>query len=465
LPSVRSIDKMMLCRFFLTGLFATHFVIVFSQTTKNEVEKWKALAAANEERAVRAEKLADQFKRLSEEADRNARRTTYLYSANELALRSLQIPDRELAALLALQAHNFNVANKGFQFNNRIFDGISSALKRYDKFGQTLGENDVKCISSDWRGSSIFSLTKHGQLLRWFQKDGTWTNEEIARVSPEGLTGILASSSAGNVVAIEMVKLPTAKTSYVELVKLADKSRSQVSGFTSRIDKLIFTPDGRGFFALCNSGRTLMYSDLRSLKEVAVMEEEILSIDLNEEGTKLFGASAQGNILVWNTGDYTSVKHQILPNSTGLQTIKSVPISDDRVICTSNGEIRFVSLVDGKTLRVLSFGNSKILSIEFSPGGKLFATKDETGVISIWDLRNILGLPRIISSGPGTGIFFSPDDTKILTIENSQIKSWPFQVDKMAQELCGCVSRNLTAYEWETYIDNEFPIEKTCPAR
>ena len=112
-----------------------------------------------------------------------------------------------------------------------------------------------------------------------------------------------------------------------------------------------------------------MYSDLRSLKEVAVTEEEILSIDLNEEGTKLFGASAQGNILVWNTDDYTYVRHQILTNGTGFQTIKSVPMSDDRVVCTTNGEIRFVSLIDGKTLRVLSFGNSKSYQLSLVPAG------------------------------------------------------------------------------------------------
>lgn len=58
-----------------------------------------------------------------------AERLQYLQTAKEMAMRSAELKDSILQALVAIQAHNFWTKNKGSYANNDIYRGLYLALK------------------------------------------------------------------------------------------------------------------------------------------------------------------------------------------------------------------------------------------------------------------------------------------------------------------------------------------------
>ena len=68
------------------------------------------------------------LKKRKEEADR----LQYLLVAKEMALRSTELKDSVFQALLAVQAHNFWVHNKGHYADTDIYRGLYEALKTFN---------------------------------------------------------------------------------------------------------------------------------------------------------------------------------------------------------------------------------------------------------------------------------------------------------------------------------------------
>ncbi len=94
---------------------------------------------------------AEEAKKLQSELEytrKEAQRFRYLMVAEEIAIRSTQVNDKELAALLALQAFNFNSKQNGYPSNCSIYNGLSSALKNYDLLPKILNSNNQKTYTN-----------------------------------------------------------------------------------------------------------------------------------------------------------------------------------------------------------------------------------------------------------------------------------------------------------------------------
>lgn len=110
-------------KFFFIACLLMISLTAFAQV--DSVKYWKRRAEVNM-------KFADQAAEMARKTKLEADRWRYLFVANEISTRSQELNNKELAALLAVQAYNFNLKCSGYEFNNNVYAGLVAALKRYD---------------------------------------------------------------------------------------------------------------------------------------------------------------------------------------------------------------------------------------------------------------------------------------------------------------------------------------------
>lgn len=135
--------------------FAFVFIIicgtaVYGQSSQDEIHRLQQNAIANEKLAREAEIRAVM-------AEKQEKRMRYLLAANEIADRSIEIREKELASLLAVQAHNFNVNNGGYIYSSKIYDALLNALKKND-FVQNNSEEAKSLLKNSAINKPIFSV-------------------------------------------------------------------------------------------------------------------------------------------------------------------------------------------------------------------------------------------------------------------------------------------------------------------
>jgi hypothetical protein len=60
-------------------------------------------------------------------------------------------------------------------------------------------------------------------------------------------------------------------------------------------------------------------------------------------------------------------------------------------------------------------------------------------------------------------VFFSPDNTKLLSIEPEEVREFPLTMDELITEACSRLPRNLTVSEWGQFFGESEPYRETCP--
>ena len=144
-----------------------------AQTKEEEIQRLKNLLKECEEATSKAEQIAIQAKA---EADRRR----YWAIAHELASKSKVVTDKELSALVALQAYHFNLKCDGYRFDSKIYDALFSALIKNKKLPK--------------------KLTDDPNLYNWDAKDSAPSNKEailirISNVSQSPITKVRFSQS------------------------------------------------------------------------------------------------------------------------------------------------------------------------------------------------------------------------------------------------------------------------------
>lgn len=119
--------------------------------------------------------------------------------------------------------------------------------------------------------------------------------------------------------------------------------------------------------------------------------------------------------------------------------------------------------------RISVFSKFRITKSKLSQSGKLLAALYSDAVIRVWNLEQINEWPLIFSAiGNVDHFVFSFDDSQLIIIEkigkDRKIinHSWPLNLSQLASDLCGFVTRNLSAEEWDIFVAQDLPRETTC---
>jgi WD40 repeat protein/energy-coupling factor transporter ATP-binding protein EcfA2 len=499
--------------------------LLLAQEQERIAREQKLLAQASEQKALKNEKIALEKTKIAEEqtlaaqrAEKAALRERYLATAKAIALKSKELDnDLEMEGLLAQQAYNFNKTYKGYEYDNDIYTGLFTALRNdKDPLTRSLAGHDrgaARALVTRQNNANIYSGGSDGKIFRWTQQNGVWTAElvkefnttsritngqaagqtaGIATGQVEGQTsGITTgqavgqSSGAPDYSIYSMDISPDGNTLVVGGLFNADRDANyalvfnlnspgepkKIPGFKYDIQDINFTPDGKGFYARCNAGHSIMYSDLTSAKEIITSTEKINSIDLSPDGTKLAGGGANGNLYVWNVKNNYSASSYPIVKDIDLMAVSFLP--DSRGVALGD-ELGIVKIFDsGVVLRVLSGHTSQIEQIKFNFSGQFMATASKDGSVRLWNMKELTKQPQVLSDHTWVwSVAFTPDDEQLIaglhnkeeTIKgtNESIRAWPTHLTAMSSKLCSYIKKNMTKQDWITYMQ-ELTYESTCP--
>jgi WD40 repeat protein/energy-coupling factor transporter ATP-binding protein EcfA2 len=460
---------------------------------RNRAEQQRLLALENQKRANserdRAEanrKEADINAARAREEEKNALNRRYLSIAKAMAVKSKELSGNpEQQALLAQQAYNFNTAYAGYPFDNDIYNGLFYALKTYDDpltrslEGHQFG--NVRAMSTRKNSQHIYSAGASGKIIQWKYTNNEWKATEIMFDRNKDAKTNYAIYSldvspderyllAGGLYALDR------NNNYIELYDLDNLKAApkKIYGFKSDIGDIHFSRNGKGFYARDNSGHSIRYSDMTSVKEIIASKTKILSLDISPDGTKLAGAGDDGKLYVWDIQN----NYQASALSLGEAPLTAVSFApDSKTIITGNrdGVVKIVS--NGLVVRELAGHKADVEHIRFNYAGNFMATSSKDFTVRLWNYLELRQPPIVMSDHDWVwNIAFTPDDEQLVAGINSvkesarigkidqAIHAWPTKIQTMAGILCGRLTRNMTDDEWATNVADDLKYEKTCQA-
>jgi hypothetical protein len=442
-----------------------------------------ATRARNEEqRAKKAQNEAEVSAEAARVARSIAEQKQYIATAKAMALKSVEIPDRELEALLAQQAYNFNHDHDGYKYDDAVYNGLHEALEKYNH-PLTLnlkGHDNGSCRSLVIHNASkkLYSGGSDGRILRWTYTGKQWEMEELVGPRTNYQVYSLAINKEGTRLAAAGMAFGDATNNYMELYDLTNPKSAPkiIRGYSFEIDNAFFSADGNGIFARDNSGKSIKYNDFTTAKEVIATKEKINHIDVSPDFKWIAGAGNDGNVYLWDvTKNFASTV--ILKNiaaSGKVAPVTSVGFTNDNqslVIGDVSGLVKIISLANPSKIQPLSGHESGIEQIVFNHSGTFMATASNDKTVRLWNLKELREQPMVLSGHADwvrTAVF-SADDEQLLAGMHSNaekteetIHAWPTKIETMSSLLCSYITRDLTEDEWYTYVDDELKYEKTC---
>lgn len=458
-------------------------------TQKSLAEQQRLKAEQKEEEARRAQKEADEnaAKALKQEGiateqSKIATARQYLATAKAMAIKSRDIPDKELQSLLAQHAFIFNKRYLGYDYDNDVYTGLFRALKKQDHaLTRNLQGHEAgacRILISEAKTGKLYSGGSDGRILAWTYRNNQWVNEVLVDKRSTYLVYSLDVSPDGSLMIAGGLATGAAKN-YVELYDLRNMAAPprKIEGFTHDINNLHFTTDGKGFYARDNAGASIKYSDLSTVREVVSSAEKINNMSLSPDGKKITGAGNNGALYVWDvTSNYTA--RVLFKNAAdtrgrniGLTAAGFTRNGNQIVFGDQRGIVRILQVEDPSSIRVLSGHTSAIEQIAFNHDGNFMATASYDKTVRLWNLKLLNQQPIVLDDHADwvrTAVF-TLDDEQLLAGMNSNsenvretIHAWPTNMKTMSGLLCEYLTRNLTQDEWDIFVDKDLPKENTC---
>jgi WD40 repeat protein/energy-coupling factor transporter ATP-binding protein EcfA2 len=450
-----------------------------AEIAEAEAKKQRAEAEKNAIAARKAEGEAKANEKLAKDNADKATRERYLATASRMAIKSKElVNDPEQEAIVAQQAYLFNKKFNGYPYNSDIYSGLYYALKNNgDPLTRSLEAHKngaARALETHGKGNHIYSGGSDGQIIRWSYANNQWNAEvimdETKRKEPY-LVFSMDTSPDGNRLAAGGLYPVNRDANYIELYDLQNigSAPRKITGFVSDVENLHFTPDGAGLYARDNSGFSIKYSDLSSAKEVINSKEKITSLDLNQNGTMLAGAGANGNLYLWDIAKNYAVT--TIKMAKGLSAVKFAPDGRQLIVGDLDGVLYVVS--NNLIIRTLAGHSSQIEDIDFNHAGTFMASASKDHTVRLWNFRQLNQQPILLSDHDWAwSVAFTPDDSQLMVGINTvrqtakgvdqTIHAYPTDFEVMKDILCGKVTRNMTQEEWDIFVAEDLPYEKTC---
>jgi len=442
-----------------------------------EVDRLKKALQESEEKSDILRRENEEALARAVQAENEVRRLRYLAQARAVAVRSLDVEDKDLATLLAVQSYTFNRNSGGYPYDDQIYYALSNALKRQGIHPKDLSDpTQPSHTLIGVRNGTLYSIGMTGEIVRWTQSNDEWMSEQVLIVHMDvPFTSVDVSPDARHVLIGRPAKIKG--TSQAELYELGSTQKDPriISGFKSTLSKVIFTNDGSGFYTLHNDGNSIGYSNLTTLKEIATPKEPITTIALSTDGTRLAGAGKR-TVYLWNTRDFSSSEF-VLPSPevqiTTLDFVRDQSRAESRVVAgDSNGLWWVVDSSTGVTRRSPTSHGVAIQQISFSPDGTFMASAG-AHEIQLWNVPKLQAAPIRLKELPcGGSLSFSPDGWQVLyTLPSSRFVTTKGSISRsylnpnhMSDQLCRTLNRNLSKDEWDNFF-NGLPYERTCESK
>ena len=430
-----------------------------------EREKLNAIEQSNiaEKERDRADSTTVEVIRVNDDF----RRLLYLFVAQSMATKSLDIEDNDLQGLLAYQAYQFHNEFGGRKYDYFIYNGLYSALAQIsDHTYNTVsvhGKNSVRSVTFPSTSEFYYTTGADGKVLK---------NDNTGKTPSK----VLSSSAYRNkIIAVsknDRYLVSGGDSSFVHIFDLTkeDTKPGTITVHKGHVNDIEFLPDNVSVITAGADNRILKVNvESGDILELEKGTTEYKVLDISESGKILAAGGLDGKVELFTLNNNNPTAKVV--QRSNKKPVFAVAVSVDEKLLAygdEDGAVILWDILENKEIRHLKSHDSRVTDIEFSPDGQLVATSSLDGTIHIWVLDELNELAIVLSDNDAYvwDIDFSPDSHHLLAAcEDGEIRVWETDPHLMADKMCEGLKRNMTEEEWVTYAGEDIPFTDTCSGK
>jgi WD40 repeat protein len=437
--------------------------LALAETRRIEAVSATNQAVAASEEAVLNAKEARKQSDIAQKASSDAFSLRMLSISQSMAVKSVQLQkDTAVKALVAFQAYNFDKKFGDDEINPDVYSGLYNALKflKAPDYNRLEGHSDgIRSIVMTNNGDNMFTTGSDGKILMWeMNKAGRpfteiyqniFLNRALALSHDDKYLACITQFSTIQI--FDINDLETPPTEY----ELNDEVAWS----------LAFTPSGTLLVSYDNG--TILEWNVGDGSNTPFTDKEtrFISLAVSKDGRKVAGGTEDGNIFLWDKTNPTNEKNLFQESGN---TIHSLAFSPDNKSLSAGDQQGNVRIWDVNTLKLtytLEGHSARVHELKYSPDGKMLASASFDRTVQIWRTNNFNNQPVILNDHSDWvwTLAFTPDNENIIAgCVDNLIRIYPTSTDKIAQQICSLIDRNMSTSEWERFVAEDIEYEKTC---
>lgn len=452
--------------------------IAVTNALEADLQKLKAERAslnANEARkaaeldkqiALKQRQLSDSLRSIAFQSEKNAYRLRILSIAQTMAIKSIQAKkgtyEDAVKPLLALQSNNFNKSYKGKLFDPDIFTALHSSVRFLQKTSdhtQHFHSDAVKAICFGPDGTSVASAGNDGKLI--ISGVGNKSTQLVRFVPQPLLIEHISYTTDGNRIAaatdLKSLLLYDINRPEGKPKQINNLHKDIITGLVC-VQNMIITAGQDKEIKLINDQSLEI---IRTLK----LPSKPQCIAYGAAKNQLVAACENGELYTIDLSKGTSFSlwHKI-PGAR--ITALSVDPGGLRLACgTEDGKVWiFSSENPEKNAITLVAHTSTVSSVQFHPLTHFLATASYDGTIKLWNL-NVADEQAVVFNEHDSWVrcmAFSPSGNYLVSgSKDKTVKNFVVNAELLVSEIKSKVKRNFTVNEWNYFVGQDIPYEKT----
>ena len=461
---------------------------------------------------INANKKGEYEKIKYDEAQNIALRVKALFLAQSIAVKSLDVTDENVEALLARESHALNKINNGKNYDPYIYKALYEASDKLNgKFNslqdapegvKRIGTVRAICV----KDSAIYSTGSEGYLLKW--KNKTFEQYEDHK-KKENLPLIINQKQ---VVYRALLMTPDGK----HLIRAGEGTNVEIFdpnkvGASPRIIRqdgygktnvMLLMPDNRTIIFATSDGRiqiaNINAEEAKTLTTLNLSDgKPIQAIDMaiTADGKYLFIVAADATVpIILDLGEGGRKNVDLSQKFAVSSNSNKNALSASAVAASPNGRYVAMGYSDG-TVRIWDFaGEQKIIEnipeaqtyhaatihdLAFSNDSRMLGVASMDQSASLWQMESIdenkefyqpfkdskfVPIKLTDHAGWVMSVAFSEKGDRFYTgTQHGVIKIWETNMDVYANNICNRVNANLSDKAWRKYIGTDDQNQETGP--
>ncbi|MHC1706916.1 MAG: hypothetical protein AB9842_05270 [Bacteroidales bacterium] len=423
-------------------------------------------AETQRKEAVNQKQIADQERNKASVSEQNAQRLRMIAIGKAIAIQSAKMQsttEGDLPALLAQQAFSFLQSNEGNLNDPDVYNALSAIA---DEKPILRGHTDeVRALLINKSGNFLYTCSADGSVKRW--------NIEKPAETPQTFNLPKRLNYEFRCLALSMdQKHLAAGTTSGDILIFNTSNTSDLP--------LIFTSQSGPLAQVCYCNDEILASssnngilkiwDLKDKKPVEKRNIQqagkISSLVFREDNKLLYFGTVTGQVFSLSINSTSEPAAPLLSSGKSVTALALSRDHQNLAVGLSSGLVKIVPLDHPETGQIDLIGHiSAVTSLVFSTNGKSLASGSYDRTIRLWDYLEAASPPILIDDNDKWvyGITFTPDQEKVISCgADKTIRIFQVNPEALSGRICKIVKRNLTPFEWNKYIGNDIPYQKTC---